>query len=49
MRIDFFIAFWEMRGNLINEHPLSQGIVDRCMVNLVSLVLDPTDFLKDQL
>jgi hypothetical protein len=48
MRVDFFITFGKMWGNLINEHPQSHGIVGRCTVNLLSMVLDLTDFITDQ-
>jgi hypothetical protein len=48
MRVDFFIIFGQMRGNLFNEHPQSQGIVGQCTVDLPSLVFDPSDFLANR-
>jgi hypothetical protein len=48
LRVDFFIIFGQMRGNLINEHPQSQGIVGHCTVDLLSLVLNPTYFLVNR-
>jgi hypothetical protein len=47
MRVDLFIIFWQVGGDLINEHPSSQGVLGWHMVNLVFLILDPTDFLTD--
>jgi hypothetical protein len=48
MRVDFFIILGQMWGDLINEHPRSQGIVGRCTVPQLALVLDPTNFLTNR-
>jgi hypothetical protein len=48
MHVDFFVIFGQMRGNLINVHTQSQGVMGQCTVNLLSLVLGPTDFLTDR-
>jgi hypothetical protein len=36
-----------MRGNLINEHPRSQGVVGWCMVNLLSLIPKSKDWFME--
>jgi hypothetical protein len=46
--VDFLIVFWQMRCELVNEHPRGQGIVSWRAVDLLSLALNPADFLVDQ-
>jgi hypothetical protein len=48
MRLDLFVIFGEMGSDLIDQHPRSQGIVGRHVINLFSLVLDLADFLTDR-
>jgi hypothetical protein len=48
VRVDFLIVFWQMRCELVNEHPRGQGIVSWRAVDLLSLALNPADFLVDQ-
>jgi hypothetical protein len=45
MHVDIFVIFGEMWGDLIDQYLSSQGIVGRCAVNLLSLVLNPAKFL----
>jgi hypothetical protein len=47
MCIDFLIIFWQVGVGLIDERPQSQGIVRWRMVDLLSLVLDPINFLMN--
>jgi hypothetical protein len=48
MRIDLFVVFGEMGGDLNDQHTRSQGVVGRRTLNLLSLVLDSTEFLTDR-
>jgi hypothetical protein len=47
--VDLLIVFRQQGYELVNDHPRSLGIVYRHVVNLFSLVLDPAEFLADQL
>jgi hypothetical protein len=47
MRIDFFILFRKVGCELVDEHPSSQGVVGLRSVDLLSFLLDPTNFLSD--
>jgi hypothetical protein len=49
LRIDLFIVFRQQGCQLIDDHPRGQGIVCRRAVDLLSLILDPVEFLTDRL
>jgi hypothetical protein len=43
--IYLFAVLRQQRSELVNDHPGGQGIVSRCVVDLLALPLDPADFL----